>query len=90
MVGFHCHMSAKIISPVYMAPCPSSIPLCWGAEVRGVARCAPLLLLSPVSGAPPVCEGVSNKPDPHFHPEQITSPGLETEGRRVVFIQPQT
>lgn len=55
-----------------------------------MAQCAPLLLLSPVSGAPPVCEGVSNKPDPHFHPEQITSPGLETEGRRVVFIQPQT
>lgn len=88
--GFHCQVSATIISPAYLAPCPSSVPLCCGAVERGVAQCAPLLHLSPMSEAPAVCEGVSNKPDPPFHPEQITSPGLETEGRRVVFIQPET
>ena len=58
--------------------------------MRGVAQWAPLLPLPPVTGAPEVCGGGSNKPDPPFHPEQSTSPGLETKAHKVAFIQAQT
>lgn len=58
--------------------------------MRGVAQWAPLLPLPPVSGAPEVCDGAPNKPDPPFHPEQSMSLGLEAKGHKVVFIQPET
>jgi len=55
-----------------------------------VAQWAPLLPLPPVIGAAEVCDGGSNKPDPPFHPEQGTSPGLETKGHKAVYMLPET